>query len=41
MDAEITPLELKARFDRGDDFVLLDVREPHEIADLRIPGARR
>jgi adenylyltransferase/sulfurtransferase len=36
MVPEITPLELKARIDRGDDLVLLDVREPHEtqICDL-------
>jgi adenylyltransferase/sulfurtransferase len=27
---EITPADLKARLDRGDDLVLLDVREPHE-----------
>jgi adenylyltransferase/sulfurtransferase len=30
MVPEITPLDLKARLDRGDDLVLLDVREPHE-----------
>ena len=35
---EITPLELKARMDRGDDFVLLDVREPHELQICSIPG---
>ncbi len=28
--AEITPRELKARQDRGDDLFILDVREPHE-----------
>jgi len=27
---EITPRELKARLDRGDDLFILDVREPHE-----------
>jgi rhodanese-related sulfurtransferase len=33
---EITPTELKARLDRKDPLVLVDVREPHEpaIADL-------
>ncbi len=36
----ITPLELKARFDHGDDFVLLDVREPHEIQICSIAGAQ-
>ena len=28
---EISPAELKARLDGGDDIVLLDVREPHEL----------
>lgn len=28
--ATITPLELKQRLDRGDDLMILDVREPHE-----------
>jgi len=37
---EITPLELKAKLDRKDDFVLIDVREPEEYAIARIPGAR-
>jgi sulfur-carrier protein adenylyltransferase/sulfurtransferase len=37
---EITPLELKARMDRGDEFVLVDVREPEEYAIARIPGSR-
>ena len=34
---EITPRELKARLDRGDDIYILDVREPHEyqICNLR------
>ena len=34
---EITPKELKARLDRGDDLFILDVREPHEyqICNLR------
>jgi adenylyltransferase/sulfurtransferase len=35
---EITPHDLKARMDRGDDFVLLDVREPHELQICSIPG---
>jgi len=38
--AEITPGELAARLDRRDDFDLLDVREAHEYAIARIPGAR-
>jgi sulfur-carrier protein adenylyltransferase/sulfurtransferase len=37
---EITPVELKAKLDRGDDFILLDVREPEEFAICRIPGSR-
>jgi adenylyltransferase/sulfurtransferase len=38
--AEITPRELAVRLERRDDFDLLDVREPHEEAIARIPGAR-
>jgi molybdopterin/thiamine biosynthesis adenylyltransferase/rhodanese-related sulfurtransferase/molybdopterin converting factor small subunit len=37
---EITPLELKEKMDRGDDFILVDVREPEEFAIGRIPGSR-
>ncbi len=37
---EITPTELAARFERGDDFDLIDVREPSEAAVERIEGAR-
>lgn len=37
---EITPLELKAKIDRSDDFVLIDVREPEEFAIGRIPGSK-
>jgi adenylyltransferase/sulfurtransferase len=36
----IDPLEVKKKFDRGDDFVLIDVREPHEYQICRIPGAK-
>jgi sulfur-carrier protein adenylyltransferase/sulfurtransferase len=36
----ITVRELKAKFDRGDDFRLIDVREPFEWDICRIPGAR-
>jgi len=32
--------EVKQKLDRGDDFVLIDVREPHEYQIARIPGAR-
>jgi adenylyltransferase/sulfurtransferase len=37
---EITPVELKNKLDRKDDFVLIDVREPEEYAIARIPGAK-
>jgi molybdopterin/thiamine biosynthesis adenylyltransferase/rhodanese-related sulfurtransferase len=36
--AEITPRELKARLDRGDDLYILDVREPHEYQICNIGG---
>ena len=36
---EISVEELKARQDRGDKFVLLDVREPFEFDVARIPGS--
>jgi adenylyltransferase/sulfurtransferase len=39
-DFEITPLELKAMMNRGDEFVLVDVREPEEYAICRIPGSK-
>ncbi len=35
---EITPRELKARLDRGDDIYILDVREPHEYQICNING---
>ena len=35
----ITPREVKAKFDRGDAFTLLDVREPHEYQICRVPGS--
>ncbi|MEU4807111.1 adenylyltransferase/sulfurtransferase MoeZ [Actinosynnema sp. NPDC023587] len=35
----ITPLELKQKQDGGDDFLLVDVREPHEYEIVRIPGS--
>jgi sulfur-carrier protein adenylyltransferase/sulfurtransferase len=36
----IDAVELKRKLDRGDDFILIDVREPHEYQIARIPGAR-
>ncbi len=35
---EITPRELKARLDRGDDLFILDVREPHEYQICNLKG---
>jgi NADPH-dependent 2,4-dienoyl-CoA reductase/sulfur reductase-like enzyme/rhodanese-related sulfurtransferase len=35
----LTPAEVKAKLDGGEDFVLLDVRTPGEYAEVRIPGA--
>ena len=37
---DIDPVEVKARIDRGDDFVLIDVREPHEYQICSIPFAK-
>jgi adenylyltransferase/sulfurtransferase len=37
---ELTPEELKAKIDRGEKFVLLDVRETFEWDIVRLPGAR-
>jgi len=36
---EISAIELKRRLDRGEAIVLLDVREPEEIAIAPFPGA--
>ena len=38
--SEIEPLEVKARHDRGEDFLLIDVREPHEYRICNIPFAK-
>ncbi len=35
---EITPRELKARLDKGDDVFILDVREPHEYQICNLHG---
>ena len=34
----MTPSELKARLDRGDDLFILDVREPHEYQICNLNG---
>ncbi len=36
---EIEVTEVKAKQDRGDKFILVDVREPHEFQIGRIPGS--
>ena len=36
----VDPVEVKQKLDRGDNFTLIDVREPHEYQIARIPGAR-
>ncbi|MEI6873161.1 MAG: ThiF family adenylyltransferase, partial [Verrucomicrobiota bacterium] len=36
----VTALELKAKFDSGERFVLVDVREPYEYDICSIPGAK-
>lgn len=37
---EITATELKAKIDAGDDFQLIDVRQPEEFAFAKIDGAK-
>jgi adenylyltransferase/sulfurtransferase len=39
-EGEIEVTEVKAKLDRGDAFVLIDVREPHEYQICNIPAAR-
>lgn len=38
-DATITAPELKSMMDAGENFTLVDVREPHEYDIVRIPGS--
>jgi len=40
MEGDIEPAEVKAKIDRGDRFVLIDVREPHEYQICNIPQAK-
>lgn len=35
---ELTPAEIAQRLARGDDFILLDVREPYELAAASLNG---
>ena len=37
--ATITPSELKAKFDQESQFMLVDVREPHEFEIVKIPNS--
>jgi molybdopterin/thiamine biosynthesis adenylyltransferase/rhodanese-related sulfurtransferase len=37
---EIDPVEVKAMYDRNERFVLLDVREPHELQICSLPNAK-
>jgi sulfur-carrier protein adenylyltransferase/sulfurtransferase len=39
-EGDISVVELKEKLDRGDKFVLIDVREPHEYKICNIPGAK-
>ncbi|MEX2260766.1 MAG: molybdopterin-synthase adenylyltransferase MoeB [Bryobacteraceae bacterium] len=39
-EGEIDPTEVRAKIDRGDRFVLIDVREPHEYQICNIPFAK-
>jgi rhodanese-related sulfurtransferase len=36
---EIPPADLKARIDRAEEMLILDVREESEVAEGKIPGA--
>lgn len=40
MIPEISVFDLKAKLDRKEDFLLLDVREPHEYQIAKIPGSK-
>ncbi|HTS48606.1 MAG TPA: molybdopterin-synthase adenylyltransferase MoeB [Bryobacteraceae bacterium] len=40
VEGDIDPVEVKAKIDRDDPFVLIDVREPHEYQICRIPHAK-
>ena len=39
MVGEILPRDLKVRLDKGEQPVLLDVREPEEVAIVHLPGS--
>ncbi len=39
-EGQMDVTELKTKIDRGEQFILVDVREPHEYQICRIPGAK-
>jgi adenylyltransferase/sulfurtransferase len=39
-EGDIDPSDVKAKIDRGDNFALIDVREPHEYQICSIPAAK-
>jgi adenylyltransferase/sulfurtransferase len=40
VEGDVTPIEVKAKLDRGDKFQFIDVREPHEYQICSIPGTK-
>lgn len=40
VEGDLTALEVKQKIDRGENFILVDVREPHEYQIASIPQAR-
>jgi adenylyltransferase/sulfurtransferase len=40
VEGDIDPVEVKQKIDRGDNFVLIDVREPHEYQICKIPSSK-
>jgi adenylyltransferase/sulfurtransferase len=38
---EISPEELKKRLENGDDLQLIDIREPHEFAIVKLPNSKQ
>jgi sulfur-carrier protein adenylyltransferase/sulfurtransferase len=40
VEGDVTPVEVKAKLDRGDKFQFIDVREPHEYQICSIPGTK-
>jgi len=38
---EVTPIELKQRIDHNEQIQIIDIREPHEFAIVKIPNSRQ